>query len=131
MLRSLKGKNLLNFRKSNGKGDIPIKYILESIFHCFWYWYSKISWWRSQGISIWRRFQNVSIIYQNNSKSIYHYCNLISPNKDITFINESKKKEVDDITKRYIEICVLFDSLFSIFRIPYGRVTIKLLNLYS
>ena len=37
MLRSLKGKDLLNFRKSNGKGDILIKYILESILHCFWY----------------------------------------------------------------------------------------------
>ena len=42
--------------------------------------------------------------------------------------NEEQKKEVEDYTMRFIEICTLFDSLFSLSRTSTGKMTSKMID---
>ena len=40
----------------------------------------------------------------------------------------NQKKEVKDYTMRYIEICTLFDSLFSLSRTLTGNITTEIID---
>ena len=42
--------------------------------------------------------------------------------------NEEQKKEVEDYTMRFIEICTLFDSLFSLSRTLTGKMTSEMID---
>ena len=63
-----------------------------------------------EGTSIIRLFQNANKIFNQFSMKIK---NIIT--------NEEQKKEVEDYTMRFIEICTLFDSLFSLSRTSTGK----------
>ena len=40
--------------------------------------------------------------------------------------NEEQKKEVEEYAMRFIEICTLFDSLFSLSRTLTGKITLDI-----
>ena len=50
----------------------------------------------------------------------------IEINKILT--EEDQIKEVNDVTKRYIEICTLFERLFSLSRTVYGNMTREIIE---
>ena len=68
-------------------------------------------------ISIVRILQNANEIF-NQFK--------ISISKSI--IEDAQIKEVNDVTERYIEICTLFDTLFSLSRTIYGEITCEIIE---
>ena len=71
-----------------------------------------------EGTSIIRLFQNVDNIFKQLSIVI---------NKIIT--NDEQKREVEEYTMRYIEICTLFDSLFSLSRTLTGKITSEIIDI--
>ena len=70
-----------------------------------------------EGTSIIRLFQNADNIFKQFSIAI---------NNIIT--NDEQKKEFEDYTMRYIEICTLFDSLFALSRTLTGKITTKIIE---
>ena len=63
-------------------------------------------------------------LFQNTDNICKHFS--IEINKIIT--NDDQKKEVEDYTMRYIDICTLFDSLFSLSRTLTGNITSEIIN---
>ena len=70
-----------------------------------------------EGTSIIRLIQNTDNIFKQFSIAI---------NNIIT--NNEQKKEVEDYTMRYIEICTLFDSLLSLSRTLTGNITTEIID---
>ena len=65
-----------------------------------------------EGTSIVRIFQN--------SNEIFNQCKI---NITTLISEENQINEVNVVTERYIEICTLFDTLFSLSRIVCGKIT--------
>ena len=70
-----------------------------------------------ESTSIVRLVQNADNIFKEFSKEI---------NKIIT--NEKQKAEINEYTNYYIEMCTLFDSLFSLPRLLCGNMTKKMID---
>ena len=70
-----------------------------------------------EGTSIIRLFQNVDNIFKQFSIAI---------NNIIT--NDEQQNEVEVYTMIYIEICTLFDSLFSLSRTLTGKITSEIID---
>ena len=68
-------------------------------------------------ISIVRLFQNADKLFKEFSNGI---------NKSIT--SEKQKKEVNEYTNRYVEICTPFDSLFFISRTLCGKIIKEIIH---
>ena len=103
-------KNIKNYRSLNNIHFKPITNILETKLVEFGIDRARYHGGDLEGTSIIRLFQNVGKIFNKFSFEI---------NKIIK--NKEQKKEVNDYTSRYIEICTLFDSLFSLTRTLIGK----------
>ena len=96
-------KTIKTYRSSDNKNSKTTANILEAKLVEFGIDRARYHGGDLEGTSIIRLFQNVDNIFNQISVEI---------NKIIT--NDDQKKEVKDYTMRYIEICTLFDSLFSL-----------------
>ena len=63
-------------------------------------------------------------MFQNSNESFTQF--KISITKFIS--EEIQKNEVNDVTERYIEICTLFDTLFSLSRTICGEITCEIIE---
>ena len=104
--------NIKNYRSSNNKHSKSLKKILEAKLVDFGIDRVRYHCCVLEGTSIMRLFQIADNIFKQFSIAI---------NKIIT--NDEQKKEVEDCTIRYIEICTLFDLLFSLSRTLKGNIT--------
>ena len=104
-----------NYRLSNGKNPKTITTILEGILVDFGINRAKYHGGDLRGTSIIRLFQNAETIFKAFS---------IETNKFVT----KKKQKYLKIIQKDIEICTLFDSLFSLSRTLCGEISKKLLK---
>ena len=112
-----KTKNIKNHRSSNNKHLKTITNILEAKLVEFRINRAIYHDGDLKGTSIIRLFQNTDNIFKQFSIAI---------NNIIT--NDEQKKKVEDYTLRYIEICTLFDSLFSLSRTLTGKITSDIID---
>ena len=110
-------KNIKDYRLFNNKNSKSIANILEAKLVEFGIDRARYHGGDLEGTSIIRLFQNANKIFNQFSMKIK---NIIT--------NEEQKKEVEDYTMRFIEICTLFDSLFSLSRTLTGNTTSEMIN---
>ena len=108
-------------RKGSGKDYDSLTLLMEKILVTFGIDKARYHGGALEGNSIQKLFQNAHEIFNTFLKEIM---TIIT---DVEIISMLK-----DQVKRYIEICTLFDSLFSLSRTPCGEMNdIKLNNLYE
>ena len=112
-----KKNNIKHNRSSNNKHSKSIANILEAKLVEFGIDRARYHGGDLEGTSIVWLFQNANKIFNQFSMAIK---NIIT--------NEEQKKEVEKYTMRFIEICTLFDWLFSLSKTLTGTMTSEIID---